>query len=90
MIGYEERRSVYWEAIERYGDTRQILKAVEELAELTKELAVELAGGDNRDRLIDEMADATIMLEQLQLIYSANEAVQDRMDYKICRLADRL
>ena len=91
MIPYEERRAVYEEAIATYGIERQIMMAVEEMAELTKELAKSFRpGGTTLEKLVDEIADVTIMVEQLRLGFDANQRVQDRIDYKVQRLAKRL
>ena len=93
MIPYEGRRAVYEAAIDKFGQDLQIWKAVEEMAELTKELAKHQGGNydsRSRDRLVDEIADVTIMVEQLRIIFGVNVSVQDRMDFKVCRLADRV
>ena len=42
------------------------------------------------DALADEIADVTIMLEQLRMIYGLNDAVCDHMDAKILRLQSRV
>ena len=91
MIPYEVRKLVYEKAIDHYGVDCQIWKAVEEMSELTKELAKTQTSTDtDRDRLVDEIADVTVMVEQLSLIIDANEDVRNRMDYKIQRLAQRM
>lgn len=88
---YEERRAVYESAIEHYGRERQTLKAVEEMAELTKELAkCFIPNGTTLDKIVDEIADVTVMLEQLRLIYHVNDAVQERISYKVKRLQHRV
>ncbi len=91
MIPYEERRAVYEAAIDHYGVEHQIWKAVEEMSELIKELAKRQdEGGTTHEALVDELADATVMLEQLRLLFGVNKEVRDRMDFKVCRLARRL
>ncbi len=91
MIPYEARRAVYEAAFAANGKDLQIWKAVEEMAELTKELA-KFKGGDYRNQpgLVDEIADVTVMMEQLRIMFGINEAVQARMDFKVRRLARRL
>lgn len=56
-------------AISLFGADAQIIKAVEELGELTVELARHLNGADCTDAIREEMADAFIMLNQLELIF---------------------
>lgn len=90
-IPYEERRAVYEAAIEHYGVDCQIWKAVEEMSELVKELAkLQNGGGTTHEDLVDELADVTIMMEQLRLLFGANKDVRARMDYKVIRLARRM
>ena len=47
-------------------------------------------GYGHRFNFSDELADLTIMLEQLRMIFGVNDAVCERMDYKILRLQARL
>lgn len=91
MIPYEVRKAVYDDAITHYGKESQIMMAVEEMAELTKELAKAFRpDGTTREKLTDEIADVTIMMEQLRLVFDMNAEVQDRIDYKVQRLAQRV
>lgn len=88
---YEERRPVYESAIAHYGMDSQIWMAVEEMSELTKELAkLHRPGGTTLGDLADEIADVTIMLEQLRIMFGVNGIVQNRMEYKVLRLAQRI
>ncbi len=91
MIPYEERRAVYEAAIAHYGEESQIWMAVEEMSELTKELAkLHREKGTTVEALVDEIADVTIMMEQLRLIFKANEDVQARIGFKVTRLQERI
>ena len=90
QITYEERVKVYQEAIRRYGVRAQTMMAIEEMSELTKEICKIRRGKADMEALADEIADVTIMLEQLRLIYDLNESVCQHMDMKVRRLADRL
>ncbi len=91
MIPYEVRKVVYDAAIAHYGTESQIWMAVEEMSELLKELAKgRRPGGTTAEALVDEIADVTIMMEQLRLIFNVNQPVQDRIDYKVQRLAQRI
>lgn len=88
---YEERRPVYEAAIAHYGMDSQIWMAVEEMSELTKELAkLHRPSGATLGDLADEIADVTIMLEQLRIMFGVNGIVQNRMGYKVQRLAQRI
>lgn len=89
-IPFDERRRVYTKALVAYGDRMQMTVAVEELAECQKEICKILRGGENFPHLAEEIADATIMLEQLRIMFNINEQVCDYMDQKIRRLEERL
>lgn len=92
-IGYEVRREVYRRAIATWGDQAQLMMVIEEMSELTNSLCKLFRVTSDRisiSAVADECADVTIMLEQLRLILEINDAVCERMDYKIERLASRL
>lgn len=90
-IGYEDRKKVYDQAIELYGAEAQIHMVLEEMSELTKELCKSFRpGGTTLDKIADECADVTIMLEQLRIIFDMNDQVCEHMDKKIERLMGRI
>lgn len=89
-ISYEERAEVYANALSTFGPNMQLVVALEEMAELQKEITKCLRGNPNPMHLAEEVADATIMLEQLRQIFNINEEVCDMMDKKIARLAFRV
>lgn len=89
-INYDERKTTYRVAIRKFGIDAQVLMAIEEMSELTKEICKIPRGKKNLEALADEIADVTIMLEQLRLIYDLNDAVCEHMDMKIRRLQERL
>lgn len=89
-VSYEERKATYKAAIRKYGVDAQVLMAVEEMSELTKEICKLSRGKKDLNDLADEIADVTIMLEQLRLIYDLNDEVCDHMDMKIRRLQERI
>ena len=87
---YKDRAKVYEEAIERYGAEMQMVVAIEELSECTKELCKAMRGKGDINHLAEEVADATIMLEQMRLTFGINDAVKFWMDAKLQRLQHRL
>ena len=89
-INYEDRKKVYQEALNKWGVDLQTMMAVEEMSELTKEICKIKRGKMDLDALADEIADVTIMLEQLRMIYGLNDAVCDHMNAKILRLQSRV
>lgn len=89
-INYEDRKKVYQAALNKWGVDLQTMMAVEEMSELTKEICKIKRGKMDLDALADEIADVTIMMEQLRGIYGLNDAVCDHMDDKILRLQSRI
>lgn len=72
--------------INHYGHTTQFNKTVEELSELIRALV-----RDDKDNLIEEMADVYIMLEQLLIICDISDEVIDYLIYqKIERTLERM
>ena len=89
-IPYEERVKIYTNALIAYGDRAQMIVAVEELAECQKEICKILRGSEDFSYLAEEVADATIMLEQIRLMFGINDEVCAYMDAKVKRLDERL
>ena len=90
IFRYEERAKVYTDALETFGSTMQLIVALEEMSELQKEITKALRGNLNPMHLAEEVADATIMLEQVRQMFDINEPVCEMMDHKIERLAQRV
>jgi hypothetical protein len=89
-IPYEERLKVYTNALIAYGEEAQCIVAIEELSECAKEICKVLRGKGDPQHLAEEIADATIMLEQLRYFFCINEDVCECMDSKIRRLDAKL
>ena len=89
-ISYEERSTVYAEALTTFGANCQLVVALEEMSELQKEICKALRGDIHPAHLAEELADATIMLEQVRQIFGINEPVCEMMDSKILRLRQRI
>lgn len=89
-INYEERAKVYTDALATFGPTAQLVVALEEMSEVQKEICKTLRGGGSTLHLAEEVADATIMLEQIRQIFGINEMVCEAMDGKVLRLRQRI
>lgn len=76
-------------AITKYGCTAQITMAVEEMAELLNAIAKEHRGRVTPYDIITEIADVTIMMWQMALIYGEQD-VEMEIKRKIERLKERL
>ena len=89
-ITYEQRAKIYAQAADTFGRDTQTIVAIEELSELIKELCkVERLDG-RLGCMAEEIADVTIMLEQLRELYDVNDLVCAFMDSKVKRLAERI
>ena len=89
-IPYEQRAQVYTNALICFGEKMQMVMALEELSECQKEICKRMRGYSNLDHLAEEIADATIMLEQLRLFFGLNDLVCEKMDEKVKRLDELL
>ena len=89
-IGYVERCAVYSDALDVFGGDTQLIVAVEELSECQKEICKVLRGDGDLEHLAEEVADATIMLEQVRIMFDINDSTCRHMDAKIERLKKRI
>lgn len=87
---YKDRKKVYVQAVEQWGVEAQLVVALEELNECGKELCKVLRGKGDMAHLAEEIADATIMLEQVRIMFNINDQVQREMERKILRLEHRI
>ena len=90
IISYEKRLQTYTNALIQFGKANQLIVALEELSEVQKEICKVMRGQTSLDHLAEEIADATIMLEQVREIFSINDLVCEKMDEKIIRLDSKL
>lgn len=88
----DERLAIYKRAVKHFGQDSQIVKLIEELAELQQMLCKFLISDSKfeRGKLIDEMADANIMIEQITDNLMIDDEVKTRIDYKLLNLLKRL
>ena len=84
------KKDVYNKAKKVYGIDAQVTKAVEELAELQKELCKFLLDDSNIKNIAEETADVKIMIDQIELMLEIKEEVKAFKKAKIKRLSDRL
>ncbi len=78
-------------AITKYGSEAQSVVAMEECAELIKEISKAYRGKLNKDGMSEEIADVLICIEQLKMMYNiADEDVKRYKREKMQRLLERL
>lgn len=80
---------IYKKAIAQYGVEPQRKMAIEEMAELTNALMKFARGRVTVEDIVEEVADVSIMMQQLGIIYG-QKAVDLQIDYKTARLEKRL
>lgn len=96
----EEKRAALDTIVDTYGIEPQVDMAIEECSELIKALLKyrrkQYGGGKfckdiQRADIIDEIADVSIMLEQLKIIYSFSEKeIEERIEFKLNRQMERI
>ena len=74
---------------EKYGNVAQIIKSIEELAELQMALAKYLNHQSDIENIIEEIADVEIMTTQLKMMFNCAEKVNDWKDLKVDRMIER-
>lgn len=84
------KRDTYKFAVNTYDKVSRLMLAIEEMAELSKELSKNYRGEDNVSAISEEMADVEIMLEQLKLIFSNRAEVDCVKADKLFRLSENL
>lgn len=91
MMKIGEKMTILEKTIETYGADLQKQVAIEEMAELTKEICKDFRGKGNRKHILEEIADVKIMLSQLLIMYDIKIwELNDVMASKLARLSERL
>ena len=88
-----ETKEILEKAIYEYGPDKQIIVAIEEMSELQKELCKYFRYGTDLQRvknIAEEIADVSIMLEQLKIIFQCGHEVDAQQEKKLLRLADNI
>ena len=77
-------------ALETFGAGLQVMMAIEEMSELTKELCKNGRGQENTTHIAEEIADVEIMLQQMVMLFDCAGQVETFRRYKLERLAGRI
>jgi len=77
-------------AIDTYGIDSQLKMIFEEMSELEKEICKFWRGGDNKDRIAEEVADVEIVMAQLKMIFGIEDECEEWKLKKLDRLKQRL
>ena len=92
-------KEILEKAIKHYGTHNQMLKCIEECGELTRavgRILIELSSGDgftteqSQENLYEELADVSIMVEQMIMMFDCMDEVIVWQTKKLNRLKERL
>ena len=87
----EARKDIYNLVLDKLGMKNQIIKCIEELSELQKELCKYFSREGNIGNVIEEVADVEIMLEQIKLgLNITPEDLNEVKDAKLRRVIGQL
>lgn len=82
-------KDIYEKALLTYGIEAQTIMLFEEMAELQNALTKLIRGRSTEDDVLTELADVSIMIEQMALFYGRNKFEQEK-ERKLERLEERL
>lgn len=86
----DSETEVLKKAIDYYGIAMQLTVAIEEMAELQKELTKAIRSIPCTQNIAEEIADVEIMIAQLKLIFGLQFQVEEWREKKIERLQRRM
>ena len=86
----KQKCEIYKAALEKYGVGAQIGMLTEECGELLSAINKFNRSRCSNDDVLTELADVSIMVEQLSLIYRGYEKFQIEKDKKLIRLLKRI
>lgn len=89
-MSHAERLAVYKAAFEKFGIEMQMVVAIEEMSELAKELCKTIRCRHRSDGLLEELADAQIVIEQMRELFDPDGEVEELMTAKVQRLEERI
>jgi NTP pyrophosphatase (non-canonical NTP hydrolase) len=84
-----EQIGLLQQAVVTWGRTAQVAMMKEECLELALELQRMERQREDRHKIVDEIADVIIMMEQAKIIFG-EALIQSRIDFKMERLRQRL
>lgn len=86
-----DRKKAYALMAFYFGSRNQMVVAIEEMSELQKELAKFLRGKGRYKAVVEELADAMVMLEQIKCIFAvSDDELEKAMNEKVMRTLKRL
>ena len=93
MNDFYFNKEILSKAINKYGARRQYLMLQEECMELASAIhkfETRASTEENREKIYDELADVLIMIEEIKLTNIDFIFIQDRINYKLNKLKERM
>ena len=84
------RDEILKKALQHYGANLQLIVAIEEMSELTKELCKVSRGEENIAHIAEEIADVRIMLDQMEILFDCRKQLELMESEKLKRLLERM
>lgn len=82
------KEEIYKDALETFGKPHQIMMLLEEMSELQQAVCKYQRYGDNIQNVYEEIVDVEIMLEQMKMIFEADNSLLNRIkEDKLNRLS---
>ena len=88
MQDYE--KAIFRAALSKYGANNQMIVAMEECAELIKAICKTIRGMNAHDNVSEEMADVSIMIDQLSILFQNADKTRQWRNKKVTRLKVRV
>lgn len=85
----EELKAIYNKALNTYGINAQLSIIIEECGELITEITRIKRGRTTKEKIITELADVQIMIEQIAFYYGLDNFLKEK-NRKLRRLVERL
>lgn len=92
-----DKERILKKALDHYGHSNQLIKAMEELGELNQALAKQLVAESATEMLkarrpiVEELSDCEIMFDQIKMIFDIKPIeIEKQKEYKLARLNARI
>ncbi len=80
-----DKTILYKKAMEKFGEIKQLNKAIEELSELIRAIS-RIETENDKNNLSEELADVRIMIEQIERHFDLEDKVEVWKKFKLDRL----
>ena len=92
-----DKERILKKALAHYGHSNQLIKAMEEMGELTTAIAKQMTAGTTTEMLkarrpiVEELSDCEIMFDQIKLIFDIKPVeIEKQKEFKLARLNARI